>query len=117
MAAILGEAPGEAKAFRTGIDTAERTRHSAPMTPYLARRAMRIAALFALLLTAAGCGSGFMTEEPYLVSGDIKGAEVRVETARTLADNIAERHCAQYNRTARFIGKGPDTAYYECDER
>jgi hypothetical protein len=87
------------------------------MTPRQATRAMRIAALCAMLLPAAGCGTGFMTEEPYLVSGDIKGAEVSFETDRALADNIAERHCAQYNRNARFIGKGPDTAYYECDER
>ena len=78
---------------------------------------MRIAALCAALSAVAGCGTGFMTEEPYLASGDINGAEVRYETNRALADNIALRHCAQYNRTARFIGKGPDTAYYECDER
>ena len=87
------------------------------MIPRLAHRAIRIAAFCALLAPAAGCGAGFMAEEPYLVSGDINNAEVRVETKRALADNIAERHCAQYNRTARYIGKGPDTAYYECDKR
>lgn len=87
------------------------------MTGEQAKRAVRIAALCAALATVAGCGTGFMTEEPYLVSGDINNAEVRVESARALADNIAERHCAQYNRTARLIGKGPDTAYYECDVR
>lgn len=78
---------------------------------------MRIASLCALLAPAAGCGTGFMTEEPYLVSGDIDKAEVRYGTNRALADNIALRHCAQYNRVARFIGKAPDTAYYECDEK
>jgi hypothetical protein len=87
------------------------------MTLYLPNRPLRIVALCALLTAAGGCAKGFMTEEPYLVSGDINGAEVRVESARALADNIAERHCAQYNRTARFIGKAPDTAYYECDLR
>jgi hypothetical protein len=87
------------------------------MTPRLAHRAMRIAALCALLSPAAGCGSGIMTEEPFLKSGDINGAQVEVETNRALADNIAMRHCAQYNRVARFIGRGPDEAYYECDEK
>ena len=78
---------------------------------------MRIASLCALLSPAAGCGTGFMTEEPYLVSGDIDKAEVRYGTNRALADNVALRHCAQYNRVARFIGRAPDTAYYECDQR
>ena len=87
------------------------------MTPCLARRTLRIAALCAMLAAAAGCGSGMMTEEPYLRSGDINGAEVAFETNRALADNVAQRHCSQYNRVARFIGKGPDSAYYECDEK
>jgi len=86
------------------------------MTPYLAKRAMRIALLCAMLSATAGCGSG-MTEEPYLKSGDINGADVAVETNFALANNIAERHCAQYNRTARLIGRGADEAFYECDRR
>ena len=87
------------------------------MTPAFAHRAMRIAALCALLASAAGCGSGMMTEEPYLKTGDVNGAEVAFESNRALADNVAQRHCAQYNRVARFIGRAPDSAYYECDER
>jgi hypothetical protein len=86
------------------------------MTPCLATRAMRIAALCALLSSAAGCGTG-LTEEPYLKSGDINGADVAVESNFALANNVADRHCAQYNRTARLIGKGADEAFYECDER
>jgi hypothetical protein len=87
------------------------------MIPCLAKRAMQIAALCAMLAPAAGCGAGLMTEEPYLASGDIDKAEVRYETNRALADNVAQRHCAQYSRVARYIGRGPDTAYYECDEK
>ena len=87
------------------------------MRPQFANRAIRLAAVCATIAAAAGCGTGLMTEEPYLASGDIKGAEVKYETNRALADNVAQRHCAQYNRIARFVGKGPDTAYYECDER
>ena len=118
---ILREERGEAKAlgseYRAGIDSTGRTRHSASMTRRQANRAMRIAALCTMLSPAAGCGSGVMTEEPYLKSGDINGGEVEFETNRALADNVAQRHCAQYNRVARFVGKGPDTAYYECDEK
>jgi hypothetical protein len=91
------------------------------MTRQRAKQVVRIAVLCAVLCAvlapAVGCGSGMMTEEPYLESGDINGAQVKFETNRALADNIAQRHCAEYNRVARFIGKGPDTAYYECDER
>lgn len=78
---------------------------------------MRIAALCALLAPAVGCGTGMMTEEPYLKSGDRNGAEVAFESNRTLADTVAMRHCAEFDRVARFIGRGPDSAYYECDER
>jgi hypothetical protein len=85
------------------------------MTLRHARRTMEIAVLCIVLAAAAGCGS--MTEEPYVKAGDINGAQVEFETNRALADNVAMRHCAQYNRVARFIGRGPDTAYYECDER
>jgi hypothetical protein len=87
------------------------------MTPRQTRRALRIAALCAALSATAGCGSGIMTEEPYLASGDINGAEVRYGSNRALADNVAQRHCMQYSRVARFIGKAPDTAFYECDKR
>ncbi|HEY1795028.1 MAG TPA: hypothetical protein VGG57_02800 [Stellaceae bacterium] len=87
------------------------------MTRSLASSVFRIAALCAFSVLVAGCGSGMMTEEPYLKSGDANGAEVAFETNRPLADNIALRHCAQYNRVARFIGRGPDSANYECDEK
>jgi hypothetical protein len=87
------------------------------MTVRHTRRVLRIAALCAALSATAGCGSGIMTEEPYLATGDINGAEVRYGTDRALADNVAQRHCLQYNRVARFIGKAPDTAFYECDEK
>lgn len=56
-------------------------------------------------------------EEPSLIKGDIDGAQVRFEQDRPLADNVANRHCAQFGRVARFIGSGEDTGFYECDLR
>jgi len=66
---------------------------------------------------AAICLAGCAAEEPFLASGTIDGAEVRFGSNRALADNIARRHCGQYERDARFIGYGADTAFYECDRR
>jgi hypothetical protein len=76
---------------------------------------MRVAALCAALTAVAGCGT--MKEEPFLVDGDANGATVRYGSDRALADNVAERHCVQYGRVARFIGRSTDTANYECDLR
>jgi len=73
----------------------------------------RLLALTAAAVALAGC----KTEEPFLVKGDINGAEVRFEQDRALADNVANRHCAQFLRVARFLGASEDTGFYECDLR
>jgi len=75
--------------------------------------AVRFAVVAATCLAGAGCDA----EEPYLASGTIDAAEVRFSSNRALADNVARRHCGQYERDARFIGYGDNTAYYECDRR
>jgi len=85
------------------------------MSDRWATRATRVAALCAALCAIAGCGT--MKEEPFLVEGDANGAMVRYSSDRALADNVAERNCAQYGRVARFIGRSVDTANYECDLR
>lgn len=89
----------------TGM-SAIRSAHS-QITPIL-----RVAALAVLCAGSAGC----MHSEPFLDSGDVNGATIRtVPGDRSLADNLAQNHCAQYQRVARYIGGDSYTAQYECD--
>jgi hypothetical protein len=72
----------------------------------------RLAALVALCVGAGGC----FHADPFVDHGDAAGVTIKtVPGSRALADNLAQRHCAEYQRVARYIGGDAFNAIYECD--
>lgn len=76
---------------------------------------LRIARIAALCVVAAVAGC--RTPEPFLTDGDVNSAVVSYVGDLAAATAVAQKHCGQYDRVARFIGSSVDHAYFECDLR
>jgi hypothetical protein len=68
--------------------------------------------LLAAIGVLVGCAS-----QPFVKGGDAKSVEIGYSGNLDAATPLARRHCAQYERNARFIDKTIDSALFECVRR
>jgi hypothetical protein len=73
-------------------------------------RIVRIMQICALAAAGAGC-----TPQVAAMEGDANGVDVSYAGDLAASTDAARKHCAQYGRVPRYIGKGTDHVYFECD--
>ncbi len=76
-------------------------------------RVTRAVAACLIALAGAGC----MTSQPFIDEGDANHAEVDYSGDVAAATAVAQRHCAEFNRVARYTGSSGDHAYFACEAR
>lgn len=69
-----------------------------------------------LVLIAAVAGAG-CAAKPYLSEGDANSAEVGFSGDPSVASEIANQHCARYEKVARFLDASENIAYFACEHR
>lgn len=69
--------------------------------------------LAAAVLVAA-CSTQALAPRAVLLEGDQTSAKVGFSGDLDAATAIARRHCAGYERIARFVDATTDTAYFDC---
>jgi hypothetical protein len=73
-------------------------------------RIVRTMQICALAAAGAGC-----TPQVVAMNGDANGVDVTYAGDLAASTDVARNHCAQYGRVPRYIGKGTDHVYFECD--
>jgi len=68
--------------------------------------------LLATIGVLVGCSS-----QPFVKGGDAKSVEIGYSGNLDAATPLARRHCAQYERDARFVDRTIDSASFECVRR
>lgn len=77
-------------------------------------------AIVALMLAAGAAGaalSGCTGPHPFVRDGDVNSVEVGYSGDVASAWPVARQHCAQFDRVARLVDPGFDTAVFKCDRR
>jgi hypothetical protein len=69
---------------------------------------------FAARLALAGGLLAACTASPILLKGDATSAKIGYSGDLPAATAVAARHCARYERVARFLMADLDTAYFAC---
>ncbi len=72
------------------------------------------ARLFCALTFALGAVAGCEGPKPFLLQGDASSVEVGFSLDLAGATALAKKHCAQYERAARFLDAQENVAYFDC---